>query len=462
MRKWLVLSMLILGVVGASPLTAAQPKMLSNKEFSVELNTQTTPPAPGENAIPLLPGQNNTLNCGSAGQGGGTLCGTQFTIETSAASLGWTLNVESENEFVVFMRFNAAVVLENGGPVSDLVLQSQAGRLSFALSLHQPGNEFPGLQAGRYFFAIAHFEPNEQQYLVSGSTTEPKALALQTPTQLDCSGIEVVCLQQFTVQVETLNRLNLTIRASGEFIAFLRLNRPIELPPVTFDGNGLAQIGIPITDLSVVSQNGRATFTLDQGSSPALQLGTYYVALTNIDNADLSYTLTASLGQPARQPPLASFDFSPAQPRAGQTVNFSDTSSDPEGRITSWSWDFGDGQSSQDQHPAHSYAAPGTYRVRLQASNDARLFATSSQTLTVLPGPPPLSTQPSVIAFDQLAFENSEAWERTIERGCVVYTNVSSQDAVVHLVTPGGREQTLNVAVGNTVLVCGNAAHVLL
>ena len=36
---------------------------------------------------------------------------------------------------------------------------------------------------------------------------------------------------------------------------------------------------------------------------------------------------------------------------------------------TSWSWDFGDGNSSTDQNPSHTYASSGTYTVSLTAGN---------------------------------------------------------------------------------------------
>ncbi len=36
------------------------------------------------------------------------------------------------------------------------------------------------------------------------------------------------------------------------------------------------------------------------------------------------------------------------------------------GKITSWHWDFGDGTSSTEQHPLHSYAKPGSYVVVLE------------------------------------------------------------------------------------------------
>jgi len=48
------------------------------------------------------------------------------------------------------------------------------------------------------------------------------------------------------------------------------------------------------------------------------------------------------------------------------TVTFTDTSYiGPGNSIQSWNWDFGDGSTSTQQNPQHSYTAPGTYIVRL-------------------------------------------------------------------------------------------------
>jgi PKD repeat protein len=35
----------------------------------------------------------------------------------------------------------------------------------------------------------------------------------------------------------------------------------------------------------------------------------------------------------------------------------------------SWNWDFGDGETSSEQNPTHTYSFPGTYTVKLEASN---------------------------------------------------------------------------------------------
>lgn len=38
------------------------------------------------------------------------------------------------------------------------------------------------------------------------------------------------------------------------------------------------------------------------------------------------------------------------------------------GRVTSWRWDFGDGQSSTERHPIHQYQKPGEYVVSLEVA----------------------------------------------------------------------------------------------
>jgi len=60
--------------------------------------------------------------------------------------------------------------------------------------------------------------------------------------------------------------------------------------------------------------------------------------------------------------PAAAFSASPTSGPAPLTVHFSDQSA---GQVTAWQWDFGDGNSSSGQNPAHTYGAPGTYDVAL-------------------------------------------------------------------------------------------------
>ncbi|MDX1404559.1 MAG: PKD domain-containing protein [Woeseiaceae bacterium] len=81
-------------------------------------------------------------------------------------------------------------------------------------------------------------------------------------------------------------------------------------------------------------------------------------------------------------PPLAGFttDIS------GRQVAFTDTSTDNDGAITSWSWDFGDGNGADVQHPTHTYAADSTYTVTLTVMDDDGAPDSMSQQVTVAAG----------------------------------------------------------------------------
>ncbi|MGA2934840.1 MAG: DUF2341 domain-containing protein, partial [Methanomicrobiales archaeon] len=61
-------------------------------------------------------------------------------------------------------------------------------------------------------------------------------------------------------------------------------------------------------------------------------------------------------------PPVAAFSASPISGKAPLTVTFTDQSTNTP---TSWSWDFGDGATSNLQNPVHTYTAAGTYTVKL-------------------------------------------------------------------------------------------------
>ncbi|MBX2998860.1 MAG: tandem-95 repeat protein [Caldilineaceae bacterium] len=71
----------------------------------------------------------------------------------------------------------------------------------------------------------------------------------------------------------------------------------------------------------------------------------------------------------------------------GATVPLSDRSSDTEGEVVSWHWDFGDGTSSSEQHPIHTYAMPGVYAIQLTVTNSAGTTNMVTIPYTVLPTP---------------------------------------------------------------------------
>ena len=86
---------------------------------------------------------------------------------------------------------------------------------------------------------------------------------------------------------------------------------------------------------------------------------------------------TAGGGGDENAPPVA--DFTAATD--GLAVVFTDASSDSDGNIASRSWDFGDGATSADANPVHTYASAGSYDVTLVVTDDDG--ATDSKTVTV-------------------------------------------------------------------------------
>ncbi|MDP6539825.1 MAG: PKD domain-containing protein [Planctomycetota bacterium] len=70
-------------------------------------------------------------------------------------------------------------------------------------------------------------------------------------------------------------------------------------------------------------------------------------------------------GGPPEAAPSASFSASPLVALVPAEVAFSDASTGP---ITTWSWDFGDGATSSDPEPVHTYTDAGSYTVTLTVS----------------------------------------------------------------------------------------------
>ena len=82
--------------------------------------------------------------------------------------------------------------------------------------------------------------------------------------------------------------------------------------------------------------------------------------------------------------PVASFSYSPPNPVAGQTVAFDASASyDPDGSISSYSWNFGDGNTSTEQNPSHLYTSNGTYTVLLSVTDNDGTSSSAQKIVTV-------------------------------------------------------------------------------
>lgn len=93
--------------------------------------------------------------------------------------------------------------------------------------------------------------------------------------------------------------------------------------------------------------------------------GTYPVTLTAYDSFGNSSSVTQQIQ--IVNAPISSFVTSNLC--FGDSVHFIDSSTVSGGSIVSWSWDFGDGDTSSLQNPIHQYASSGTYSVSLTTSS---------------------------------------------------------------------------------------------
>lgn len=88
-------------------------------------------------------------------------------------------------------------------------------------------------------------------------------------------------------------------------------------------------------------------------------------------------------------PPIAKMTFSPDQGMAPLLVTFDGgTSSDEDGTIEDWTWDFGDGAEGSGPLVSHLFTQSGTYTVRLTVADDLQSETTTTAEIVISePGP---------------------------------------------------------------------------
>ena len=111
-------------------------------------------------------------------------------------------------------------------------------------------------------------------------------------------------------------------------------------------------------------------------------VGTYTYLLVANDSSGLC-TDSFSLNVYIHPIPVPSFTFNPNNACAGNVVSFSNTSSGNDA-FTSYSWNFGDGNTSTAVNPNHTYLAGGVYNVTLTMTNTVGCSATYNLPITAL------------------------------------------------------------------------------
>ncbi len=113
--------------------------------------------------------------------------------------------------------------------------------------------------------------------------------------------------------------------------------------------------------------------------------GQYTITLTVWDDAGATDSSSVELRvvDPANEPPFANAEISSQNVKVGEEVLFyGNQSYDPDGSITSYSWDLGDGNFIHGVNVSHIYDTPGNYTVTLTVTDNG--YAESLDTVSLV------------------------------------------------------------------------------
>lgn len=154
-------------------------------------------------------------------------------------------------------------------------------------------------------------------------------------------------------------------------------------------------------------------------------------------------TCNAKSGSTPPAGPVAGFSFTTNQ----LTTNFTNSSTDSGGTISSYSWNFGDGSSATTASPSHAYTAAGTYSVTLTVTDSNGASNAKTQSVTVSSGgassqllgntgfetgsATPWTTTSGVISNDSGESPHSGSWFAWLDGYGSTHTDTLSQQVAI-------------------------------
>jgi len=231
---------------------------------------------------------------------------------------------------------------------------------------------------------------------------------------------------------------------------------------VAYDENLNALSNIPVilnSDAGELNSKGSVITTNTNGVAEDV-LHTTTSAVVTATSGGISSDITVNVE--TNENPTASFVYSPTNPKVGERVYFNAAeSSDSDGTIVSYKWDFGDGRSGSGQKTNHRYNQAGTFSAVLVVEDDSGNQASTSQTITVTEGEAPTASfviSPTNPAVNEVVYFNAS--ESSDKDGTIVGYNWDLGDGsgasgktITHTYTSAGTYTVLLVVIddsGNT------------
>ncbi|MEM8486623.1 MAG: FG-GAP-like repeat-containing protein [Bacteroidota bacterium] len=297
----------------------------------------------------------------------------------AAPNMEWDFPVTSGDELTIRLFFAEIVRCQSGGHVFDVTIEGNT-----VLDEYDVFNDV-GCETGtmKEFVVTAGDSNLDIDFALGGNNRPPTISAIEIESESGTGGSDIRNAQLDITHTGT--NPSLTVSLTGEATTVGGNDSPVA--DFTFAATDL---DVSFTDASTDSDGSIVSWSWDfgdgntsTGQNPDITYaasGTYTVSLTVTDDlgatGSSSQDVTVSDGNAV---PTASFTSA----ENDLEVTFTDGSTDSDGTIASWSWDFGDGNTSTDQNPVHTYAAYGTYTVALTVTDDGGATGSASASVTL-------------------------------------------------------------------------------
>jgi len=320
---------------------------------------------------------------------------------------------DSSSKYQIYIYTNPT-----SGPISNNPVLTQNGTTSTAgyhtvkLSTGIP------LKAGQKFSVVLKLTTPNLKYPIATETPikdySSKAIANSSESFVSCDGSTWYDMTSITANT------NVCIKAFTKGSDSLKAN---------FSANptsGKAPLKVQFTDKSTgtptswrwVFEDGKNTTvkTSQNTIHTYYNAGTYTVKLTVTNDVGSNTTTKTNYIIVTDKKPVAAFSAKPTEGKVPLEVIFIDKST---GLPTSWSWNFGDGNTSTAQNPTHKYTKVGKYTVSLTVKNTAGSNTiTKSNCITVLEKPvaafsasPNSGNVPLKVTFTDKSTNNPASWK---------------------------------------------------
>ncbi len=176
--------------------------------------------------------------------------------------------------------------------------------------------------------------------------------------------------------------------------------------------------------------------------------GVYTTSLTIYDDSGSSSTKTVSITVTdpnantavANEPPKAVITATPMQSGTSDIAFDAYSSSDADGVISSYSWNFGDGETASGDYAEHKYLAAGDYTVVLTVIDDAGASSQDTMTISIVDELPANVPPVAIISASLQKYMVHFDWDYTADSGLAGFRFYQDNALVCEIADPTARQ----------------------